>query len=108
VTHETRLHDVLLDLGLEDFIPLPEAVADPEVLRAIGSEPPVAAVACALVDLARKGLVQLWAGRWPNETTRVDPKTAEALLRDERSYSFDGDPDGCGRVYYVNVDNYRE
>lgn len=108
MTEMMQLQEALLELGLEDFIPLPEAIAAPEVLAAISSDRPVDAVARALVDLLRKDLVQVWTGHWRAEPTLASRKKAEVLLLDEQRYSFDAEVDGRERVYYVNVENYRE
>ncbi|PKQ26193.1 MAG: hypothetical protein CVT64_06950 [Actinobacteria bacterium HGW-Actinobacteria-4] len=107
MTKMTRVKQALLELGLEDFIPLAEAVFDPEVLAEIRKGRPVDTISLALVDLLRNELIQVWTGHWQDEPTLVGREIAESLLLDEDRYSFDTEVDGRERVYYVNVKNIR-
>jgi hypothetical protein len=100
----TNLRQALLDLGLEDEIPLPEASTDPEVLSEGAS---VEDISTALIELLREGRIQIWSAPWPQETELVDPGTAEELLRDHEQYTFNSPADQRLRVYYVNIDNVR-
>lgn len=100
----TNLRQALLDLGLEDEIPLPEASTDPEVLSEGAS---VEDISTALIGLLREGRIQIWAGHWSQESELVDPATAEELLRDHEQYTFNNPADLRLRVYYINVDNLR-
>ncbi|WP_247046623.1 hypothetical protein [Arthrobacter rhizosphaerae] len=100
----TNLRQALLDLGLEDDIPLPEAATDPEVLSEGAS---VEDISTALIELLREGRIQISAGHWSQEPEFVDPGTAEELLRDHEQYTFKSTADLRLRVYYVNVDNVR-
>lgn len=104
----SRIEVALLELGLEDLIPLPEAVADIETL---GTHPGVAvdAVSTALRRLLEVGRIQVWAGRWSDEAVVQGPGAANELLADRRRYSFaEEEAFGLDRVYYVNVDNLYE
>lgn len=102
------LRDALLELGLEDLIPLPEILATPEV-RELGEEyHHTEKVSAALIELLREMRIQVWDGFWHEEPKRVSDELAEALLGDIRRYSFDVEAaDGLKRVYYVNVSNIR-
>jgi hypothetical protein len=104
----TPLQHGLLDLGLEDWIPLPETSEAPEVRESIDGTASVDVVSKALVELLRLGLIQVWKGRWSDEPRPVGLQEAEELLRDSRRYSFDAEAAaGLDRVYYVNVENVR-
>ena len=102
----TPLHEALLELGLEDWIPLPEIVATPEVRSVVDSDRATELVSLALVDLLRQGRIQVWAGRWPDEPTLVSDDLAEAMLLDGRRYAFDAVASGDERVYFVNVEDF--
>jgi len=102
----TPLHEALLELGLEDWFPLAEILATPEVGSIIDSERAIETVSLALVDLLRQGRIQVWAGRWPDEPARVSGDAAESMLLDARRYSFDSEPSGHERVFFVNVVNF--
>lgn len=107
MTDLTPLHEALLELGLEDLIPLPEIRATSEV-RVLGEEyQDLEKISTALVDLLRAGRIQVWGGHWPAEPTLVSDEVAEPILRDERRYSFDAEADGLERVYFTNVENLR-
>ena len=98
----------ILDLGMEDDIPLWEVtdacrkahlIAD----GAVGVE----ALAGTLMDLARRAEIRILAGPWDDpEPRRVDLGEAETLLADSRQYSSAEEiANDMERVYYVNVDN---
>ncbi|HEY5472044.1 MAG TPA: hypothetical protein VIK32_02520 [Candidatus Limnocylindrales bacterium] len=106
MTRTTPLHEALLELGLEDWIPLPEIFATPEVRSIIDSDRATEMVSLALVDLLRQGQIQVWAGRWPDEPTLVSEDLAESMLLDGRRYSFDAEASGLERVFFVNVKNF--
>ena len=107
MTQLVPLREALLELGLEDLIPLPEIRETPEV-HDLGQEyQDLRKISTVLVDLLRTGRIQVWAGQWPNEPAPVRLEEAEALLRDERRYSFDAEADGLERVYFSNVENLR-
>ena len=101
------LHVALLELGLEDMIPLPEAVTMPEVLDCTPRSEVVKNVSTALVDLLHLGLIQIWSGHWADEPTLMSTDLTEPALRDECRYSFAAEANGLDRVYYVNVENLR-
>ena len=106
MTGTTPLHEALLELGLEHWIPLSEIVATPEVRSVVDSDRATEMVSLALVDLLRQGRIQVWAGRWPDEPTLVSDDLAEAMLLDGRRYAFDAVASGDERVYFVNVENF--
>jgi hypothetical protein len=107
MTDSVSLQEALLELGLEDLIPLSEIQATPEV-RDLGQDyQHLRKISAALVDLLRTGRIQVWAGHWPDEPSLVSGDEAEALVGDERRYSFDGEADGLERVYFTNVENLR-
>jgi hypothetical protein len=108
MTSLTPLRDALLELGLEDLIPLPEILATPEV-RELGEEyRRTENVSAALIDLLREMRIQVWDGFWYEDPKRISDELAEVVLGDIRRYSFDTESaDGLKRVYYVNVNNIR-
>jgi len=86
--HDTPSSELaaLLDLGLEDDIPLPHALGPPEV-RAIlsDSDDPVAAVARALSALVIAGKIRIYRGHWDDpDPPRVSPEEAVQLLQTAR------------------------
>lgn len=87
----TPLHQALLDLGLEDLIPLPEIRATPELRDLAEDYQHFEKVSAALIDLLRAGRIQVWSGYWAAEPTLVNGDTAGTILRDERRYSFDAE-----------------
>lgn len=99
----------LLDLGLEDWIPVPEAVSNPEIIQAAAGEDPATVVADALAELVAEHRVRIYRGRWDSgDPEPVPSSVAVELLREPGWYSFDvGDPDE-ERLYFVNVLNVRE
>lgn len=105
---DDALRKAILDLGLEDDIPLWEITdtcrsAD---LIADGAED-IEVLARALLDLARRGQIRILVGRWKSPEPRyVDIDEAETLLADARRYvSAEEIAHDLERVYYVNVDN---
>ena len=107
MTDLARLHEALLELGLEDLIPPPEIRATPEV-RDLGEDyQHFEKISTALVDFLRAGRIQVWSGHWPDEPALVSDEVAETILRDERRYSFDAKAYGLERVYFTNVENLR-
>lgn len=105
MTRTDPLQHALLELGLEDLIPLPEAFGDPEVRAAAGGEPTAEELGTALADLARTGRISVWVGHWADEPRRVETDEAEQLLNDPRRYSFEHEAIGLDRVYYANIEN---
>jgi hypothetical protein len=102
------LHAGLLDLGLEDWIPLPEAVEAMTVEGLTDAADGVEAISSALRDLLASGQIQVWAGPWQaDEPSPVLDDRAEAMLRDHDNYSYNQDTSARERVYYVNVRNFR-
>lgn len=108
MTSLTLLRDVLLELGLEDLIPLPEILAAPEVHELGAEYRHIQKISAALVELLREIRIQVWEGFWHEEPKHISGEPAEAVLGDMRRYSFDAEAaDGLKRVYYVNVNNIR-
>jgi hypothetical protein len=97
---------VLLELGLEDWIPVPEAV---ESLRVRGSSEPEQDVRETLTALGNEGLVRFWRGVWDREDEHVavTAAAAEVLLRDPRWFRYRLDEQAEERLYFVNVDNIK-
>jgi hypothetical protein len=108
MTSLTPLRDVLLDLGLEDLIPLPEILATPEVQELDAEYRHIQKISTALIELSREMRIQVWEGFWHEDPKHISGEQAEAVLGDMRRYSFDAEAaDGLKRVYYVNVNNIR-
>src|SRR3712207_5456097 len=103
MTDPMRLRQALLDLGLEDLIPLPE-IAGADEIREILEPGRVAELATALVDLLHEGRIQVWSGHWSKDPEVVDPHTAEKLLGVEEQYEFNSSADLRLRLYYANVE----
>jgi hypothetical protein len=94
----------LLELGLEDLIPMWEAVTTPEVVDAADASRIQADVAEALATLGKARLVSFYLGHWNADPDRIPVEDALALLSDPRWFSSDAEPDDM-RLYYVNVKN---
>ncbi len=101
------LRTALLDLGLEDWIPIPEAMADPEVVAAASGEDAAKVVAEALGELVSEGEVQLYRGAWDGDSEPVSTLEALRLLKEQRWYSFRIADPHEERLYFVNVRNIR-
>jgi hypothetical protein len=99
------LRDALLDLGLEDWIPIPEAVGDPEVIAAAASSDVAAKVAAELKSLLIDGKVRLYRGPWNGESEPVSTPEALDLLTDSKWFTYRLDDPNEVRLYFVNVDN---
>lgn len=102
----THLRHALLDLGLEDLIPLPEIPAAEEI-RGVLERGEGEDLAAALIELLRERRIQIWSGHWSQDPEVVDPVTAEKLLSVAEQYESNSPADRRLRVYYVNVDNLR-
>lgn len=107
MTDLTPLQEALLDLGLEDWIPLPEILDTPEVRPLVEDGTAVGLVCRALVDLLAQDRIQVWFGQWSADPSPAPREVAEKLLLDERRYSFGAEDAGLDRVYFVNVANFR-
>ena len=103
-----RVRSILLDLGLEDWIPIPEALANPEVAEATKGKDPPAVVADALTELVVEGKVRLYQGRWNEDPVAVLAPDALQLLKEPRWFSFRADEPNEERLYFVNVQNIRD
>lgn len=100
-----ELKRVLLDLGMEDLIPIPEAAADPAVLAAIDGDDTEAALRTVLGTLIASGQLVAYKGRWDDDPDPVERSTAVTLLDDTRWYRFRIDDPDEERLYFINVDN---
>lgn len=102
------LRRTILELGLEDDIPLWEITDTCRASGLIAKETTgLEALAGTLLDLARRDEIRILVGRWDDPEPRyVELDEAETLLADVRRYSSaDEIADDLERVYYVNVDN---
>ena len=104
MTDPTSLRGALLDLGLEDLIPLWEVATADEVRRVLDTGK-VQEIAAALTELLREGRIQVWSGSWPEDPNVVDAATAEKLLKVAQHYEPNSPADRRARVYFANVDN---
>jgi len=108
---DDALRRAILDLGLEDDIPLWEITSTCRARNLIAADPAgVETLAGALLELARKDEIRILVGRWDDpEPRNVGVDEAETLLADARRYaSADEIANGLERVYYVNVENIAE
>ena len=108
VADDTALRQTVLDLGLEDQIPLWEAMDTCRrnglvVQGAVGAHE----LGNLLLALAREGKIRILVGHWEDPNPRfVDVDEAAQLLADDRRYtSAEEIAHDLQRVYYVNVDN---
>ena len=106
-TRDEIVCHALLDLGLEDWIPIPEAVASPEVVNAVGAANAPRAVQNALKLLLKEGRLLLYRGPWDAEPAPVPLSEALNLLADDYWYGFHADAEAEVRLYFVNVLNIR-
>jgi hypothetical protein len=97
----------LLELGLEDWIPLPEAMSSPEILAAVGRDDPERAIRDVLLSLLRSEKIAIYRGRWDQESEPVDESVALRLLDESVWYRFRIDDPDEERLYFVNVANIR-
>jgi hypothetical protein len=108
---DDALRREILELGLEDDIPLWEVADDCRAagLISLGSAG-VEVLAAALIELARKGEIRVRVGPWDGPEPRdADAEQVESLLLDQRRYSSAEEiANDLERVYYVNVDNIVE
>ena len=101
------LEQELLSLGMEDFIPVWEAIDAWEIREALGDGDRFPAVSEALVALAEADAIRVYTGHWDsseNELHVVSAAEAAALLRDPRFYDATTEPDER-RVWFINVGN---
>ena len=104
------VRDAVLELGMEDWIPLPEAVATPEIRAATqGDRPTWLVLSAALRGLLAEREIRLYRGRWDDENPRelVDAE-ARAVLGEECWYAFHPDDPDEERISFVNVRNIRD
>lgn len=103
------LRSALLELGLEDQIPLPEALGVEEVRAAADTADPVGDIGRALTSLAAEGRVVFYRGRWDdNDPPELPADVAAALLSDERWYRWRANEADAERLYYINTMNIAE
>lgn len=108
---EDALRRRILDLGLENDIPLWEVADDCRAAGLIAADRRgIDVPGEALLALARTGRIRVRAGPWADPTTRdANVEEAELFLLDPRRYSSAEEiANGLDRVYYVNVDNIVE
>jgi hypothetical protein len=103
-----RLRSALLDLGMEDWIPIPEALTTPEVRGAIGDKDATTVVSGALAALVETGQVRLYRGAWNTEPSPLTTTEALSLLNDPYWLRFHTDDPQEERLYFVNVANIRD
>lgn len=99
------LRTAVLELGLEDRIPLPEArrVAD----RRVGEKNAVDQLRIILTDLTKEGHIRLMRGHWEADRPEFIPdEDGIELLKDLRWYDFHMSDPGEERLYYVNRTDY--
>lgn len=102
------LRQAVLDLGLEDHIPLWEVASDCEAAGLLPrGRDGVETLAALLLELATEDKVRILTGHWDDPEPRyVSVDEAAGLLTDARYYSSDEEmAHDLTRVYYVNVDN---
>ena len=108
---DEALDEAILDLGLEDDIPLWEITdhCRGAGLIAAGSAG-VDVLAKHLIALARLGAIRVRVGPWDDPRPRdAEADERDSLLLDRRRYSSAEEiADDLERVYYVNVDNIIE
>lgn len=100
----TPLQEVLLGLGLEDLIPMWEAVGEPEVAALVDPDRAHMKVAAALTALAEAGRISFYLGPWDADPRQILLGRAVQLVCDERWFRPGAEPNGQ-RLYYVNVEN---
>lgn len=104
----SALKQGLLELGLEEFIPLWEIPETPEARRDSGVSPSIEEISTALIELLDAGQIFVLAGHWSEEPELVEGDVAVSLLQDTRRYSSAEEiRHGLDRVYFVNRDNWR-
>ena len=100
------LQTELLDLGLEDVIPLGEpyySSKDPKS-PLFGSFEQYREALLELLDL---GLIEVWSGPWETEPEPMDPAEGRRALSNESQYTFSTPADLLNRVYFINEENLR-
>lgn len=99
---------MLLDLVLEDWIPVPEAVATPEVRDVVAGGEVATVVGQALAALPERGEIAVYRGRWDdNDPEPVSREEAVQLLGDPVWFRYRIDDPDEERLYFVNVENIR-
>jgi hypothetical protein len=109
----TELRQVVLDLGMEDLIPLWDVAGECEAAgpRALADERArsarLEALIATLVDLFQSRHIRVFVAPWQiDDPSEAVGHEAEALIRDRRRYFVDREEaEGLERVYYVNVEN---
>jgi len=108
---DDALRTAILDLGLEDGIPLWENTNTCRAAGVIADGPTgVESLLGALLALAQKDEIRILVGHWDDPELRyADRDEAETLLADARRFSSaDETAHALERVYYVNVDSIAE
>jgi len=100
--------EAVLELGLEDWIPLPEAVASVELRATHPDRATWLVLAEALEALLVDERIRLYRGRWDDDDPReLSEVEAVEVLHQKRWYSFHIDDPEEERVSFVNVENIR-
>lgn len=102
-----QVRETVLELGLEDWIPLPQLVDWPEDRPAMTASS-ASVLREVLLDLLDEGAIAIYRGPWDQEPDRVDDAEARELQKDDRWYSYDVDDPDEERLFFVNVDNVVE
>jgi hypothetical protein len=108
---DDALRRAILDLGLEDDIPLWEITDTCRAAGVIADGPRgVEAMAETLSHLASRDEIRILVGRWDDPEPRyAEGDEVETLLADARRYSSAEEiAHDLERVYYVNVENIAE
>lgn len=102
-----ELRRVVLDLGLEDSIPLWEIAQTCQQEELVtDDEAGLSVLAQCLVSLLRSDEIRVLSGPWDQDENFVLGDLAERLLLDTRQYSAESEQAASlDRVYYVNVLN---
>jgi hypothetical protein len=102
-----RIEQLLLERGLEDWIPLPEAAQS--VRQILARSNPVPAMADALRRLLDQERIQISRGQWDDhDPPRVPDDEARRLLTENGWYQWHLEDDAEIRLWFVNVENIRE
>jgi hypothetical protein len=100
------LRTAVLELGLEDRIPVPEIMSMAE--KRVGQGDAVAQLRLILGELLMEGKLRAYRGHWQDDDPdEITSEAASALLDDPRWYRFRTEDPGEERMYVVNTENVR-
>jgi hypothetical protein len=104
-----KVRALLLNRGLEDWIPIPEVAEEGEVRDAAGETDPIGVIERALAELVKARKIRLFRGEWDeDDPAPVGLSEALNLLRDRYWYTYHLDDPQEQRLFFVNVDNIQE